>query len=328
MARNKRIRKRDRIKKAFAIGDVSDVSLYTRAILAAVLFIFGFTYSYNSFFRDNPLYGVNFLAEALISITSALVGFYILPDAFLRIKNWLENIIVDTVTDIVSNFWEEQTKRINTRKRQKQQQKAKEQKEKLDKEKANSIVVDTSVLVDGRILEIVKTGFLDKYLVIPPAVANELHLISDNDNKQKRERGRRGLDVLKKLKKEFKVISPSVKSKENGVDKILLKYCKDNKLPLMTLDFNLNKLAKASGVQVLNINDLVEAVKLSVLPGETLEVEIVQEGKEKKQGVGYMPDGTMIIVSEAKDKVGEVLQVKVKRIIQSSAGKIIFSDII
>ncbi|MFC1722042.1 PIN/TRAM domain-containing protein [Patescibacteria group bacterium] len=188
--------------------------------------------------------------------------------------------------------------------------------------------MDTSVLIDGRILDVVKTGFLDRTLVIPSAVMNELHLISDSENKLKRERGRRGLDIVKKLKGPAKVVIPSIKSKETGVDNKLLEFCKNHKLKMMTQDFNLNKLAQASGVKVLNINELVEAVKVSVIPGEKMKTQISHEGKEKKQGVGYMPDGTMIIVQEAKDKVGQELEVKVTRLIQSPAGKIIFSELI
>ena len=190
----------------------------------------------------------------------------------------------------------------------------------------NSIVVDTSMLVDGRILDIVKTGFFDKTLVIPPAVLNELHLISDSQNKLKRERGRRGLDMVKKLKGKTKVVNPEIKTKETEVDKLLLEFAKKNKLPLMTLDFNLNKLAQARGVQVLNINELVEAVKVSVMPGEVFTVEISHKGREKKQGVGYMPDGTMIVVEEAKTMVGKEVEAKVQRVIQSPAGKIIFCE--
>ena len=133
--------------------------------------------------------------------------------------------------------------------------------------------------------------------------------------------------MVKKLKSHSKIVTPQTKSKEAEVDKKLLDFSKNNKLPLMTLDFNLNKLAQASGVKVLNLNDLVEAVKVSVIPGESMGIEITQEGKEKKQGVGYMPDGTMVVVEEAKELVGQSVDVKVTRVIQSSAGKIIFSDL-
>ena len=304
------------------------LNLITRAVIGAVLFIVGFNFSYSSFFKENPLYGVNFLAETLISITMALFGFYIIPVLYQRLKTWVEMLILNAVSEIVGNFWEQQTRRINNKKRAKRKKTARENKRKLQVQLENSIVVDTSVLVDGRILDIVKTGFLDNTLVIPSAVANELHLISDSDNKQKRERGRRGLDIIKQLKNKTKVFSPSIKTKKNGVDSIILEFAKNNKLKLMTQVFNVNKLASASGVNVLNVNELVDAVKVSVIPGEKLSVEITHPGKEKNQGVGYMPDGTMLVVENAKDLVGKEVECKVNRVIQSPAGKIIFCKLI
>ncbi len=305
---------------------VAGMSLFARAIIGAMLFIAGFNFSYSSFFKENPLYGISFLAETLISITSALIGFYIIPRLFIQLKSWVETLIINTVSDIVSNFWEQQTRRINDRKRDKQKQKSDEERKILKEQLKDSVLVDTSVLVDGRLLEIVKTGFFDKTLVISGAVLNELHLISDSSDKLKRERGRRGLDIVKKLKGKTKVISPSLKSKEEGVDKKLLDFAKRKKIKLLTQDFNLNKLARASGVSVLNVNELVEAVKVNVLPGEFFNVEITHEGKEKKQGVGYMPDGTMIVVEGARDEVGKEVKAKVLRVIQSQAGKIIFCE--
>lgn len=298
-----------------------------KIILSGGLFIIGFNFSYNSFFKENPLYGIPFLAEVLISITSALIGFYIIPMLLLRARDWIETLIINTVSDIVRSFWDQQSKKMNDRKKEKRKQKKEEAAKKLAEDLENAIVLDTSILVDGRILDVVKTGFLDNTLVVSSEVMDELHKISDSAKKLKRERGRRGLDMVKKLKGATKVIMPDLNVKEKGVDKQLLKYCKDKKLKMMTLDFNLNKLSQAKGVKVLNINDLVDAVKISVLPGEELTVEIVQEGKEKKQGVGYMPDGTMLIVENARDLVGKEVLAKVQRVIQSSAGKIIFCDL-
>lgn len=305
----------------------ADVGLIIRSICAAVLFILGFNFSYASVFKENPMFGVPFLAEILISLTFALVGFYIVPQIFLQIKHWIEELIINTVSEIVSNFWEQQSTRINAKRREKQKLKAQEEKAKLTSQITNSVLLDTSVLVDGRILDIVRTKFMKQALIIPSAVANELHLIADSNDKLKRERGRRGLDIIKRLRKEANVITPTFKTTQKGVDNILLEFAKNNKVPIMTLDFNLNKLAGASGVEVLNVNDLVEAVKISVLPGEILGVELVQLGKEKNQGVGYMPDGTMVVVKNGDTLIGSNAQVRVSRIIQSSAGKIIFAEI-
>lgn len=303
------------------------ISLFARAIIGAIFFIAGFNFSYSSFFRDNPLYGVNYLAETLISITAAAIGFYLIPRFFIQLKEWIETLIVKTVSDIFGKFWDEQSRKMTDRRKERDKQKEVEEKKKLKERLEDSVLVDTSVLIDGRILGIVESGFFNKTLVIPTAVMNELHLISDSEDKLKRERGRRGLDMIKKLKGKTKVFSPNMKSQEKGVDKKLLEFAKEHKLRLMTQDFNLNKLAQASGVGVLNINRLVEAVKVSVLPGEVFQIEITHEGKEKTQGVGYMPDGTMVVVEGAKGKISKEVKVKVTRVIQSQAGKIIFGKL-
>jgi len=303
------------------------LNLLTRAVTSAVMLILAFNFAYGAFFKDNPLYGVKFLAEVLIALIAAFTGFFLVPVAFMKVKDWVEGVINAAVSNIVRNFWDQQSSRMEKKKRDKQKQKAEEEKKKLKEQLSNSVVLDTSVLVDGRIIDIVKTGFFDKTLVIPSAVLKELHLISDSSNKTKRERGRRGLDIVKKLKNKVEVISPSMKSREKGVDSKLLEFAKHHKIKLMTQDFNLNKLAQAQGVNVLNINELVEAVKVSVIPGEMLEVEIQHEGQEKKQGVGYMPDGTMTVVKNAEELVGKTVNAKVLRVIQSKAGKIIFCDI-
>ena len=192
----------------------------------------------------------------------------------------------------------------------------------------NAVVIDTSVLIDGRLLDIVNAGFCDKTLIVPNPVIDELQLVADNKNAIKRQRGRRGLDIVKNLKKKSKVLLVDVNTGEKEVDKKLVKYAKEHKLPLMTLDFNLNKVAKLSGVFVMNLNDLVNALKTVYLPGEEFLIKIIQEGKEKKQGIGYLSDGTMVIVEDAKDKVGTEINVKVAKIIQSSAGKIIFCNFV
>lgn len=303
------------------------LNLLTRGIISAVFLIVAFNLAYGSFFRDNPLYGIRFLAEVLISLVAALVGFFVVPVAYLQMKHWVETIISDTIVRIVGDFWEQQTSRAEKKKLEKEKERAEEERKKLKEELDNSVLLDTSVLVDGRVMEIVKTGFFDKTLVVPSAVMNELHLISDSKDKLKRERGRRGLDIVKKLKSKTKVIFPSMRSKENGVDKKLLEFAKKHKLRLMTQDFNLNKLAQAQGVRVLNINELVEAVKVNVLPGEVLEIEVQHEGKEKKQGVGYMPDGTMVVIKDSDKYMGKKVEAKVNKVIQSKAGKMIFCDL-
>ena len=133
--------------------------------------------------------------------------------------------------------------------------------------------------------------------------------------------------VVKELKKRTNVVVPEIKTKEKEVDTILVNYAKEKKLRLMTLDFNLNKVAKVSGISVLNLNDLVNALKTVLLPGERFKVKIAQAGKEKKQGIGYLNDGTMVVIENGIEKVGEEVEAVVIKVIQSSAGKIIFSEV-
>jgi uncharacterized protein YacL len=167
---------------------------------------------------------------------------------------------------------------------------------------------------------------LDVPLIVPQEVIDELHLLSDSKDNLKRAKGRRGLDILKDIKKKTELIIKPIKNggTENGVDKLLVKFCKDNNVKMATLDFNLSKVAVVNGIKVLNINSLANSIKTVLLPGEEIEVKIIHEGKEKQQGVGYLEDGTMLIIEDAKDKVGQVLKVSVTKVIQSPAGKIIF----
>lgn len=229
------------------------------------------------------------------------------------------------VNEIVANFWDQQSRKIQEARREKQKKKVEEEDSKRKSDWEHAIVLDTSVLVDGRVIDIVKTGFLDHRLIIIQAVLDELQAIADSKDKLKRQRGRRGLDIAKELKKHSKVIIPDIGANGKGVDAKLVSFAKEHKLKLMTMDFNLNKVAQVSGVKTLNLNDLINGLKTVMLPGESIRIKIVQQGKEKEQGIGYLPDGTMIIVEGAKERVGEEIDAIVSKIIQSSAGRIIFS---
>ncbi|HSX39658.1 MAG TPA: TRAM domain-containing protein [Candidatus Saccharimonadales bacterium] len=305
------------------------VKLLIRVALALFFFIVGFELSNGLLVQAQPLLGVHYLAEILVALVSAFIGFFYIPVLGRRVKDWLETLIRETVANIVSNFWELQSRRIQEARRDKQKQKSKENEKKIREQISDGIVLDTSVLIDGRILDIVKTGFIDNLLIIPTFVINELHTISDSDDTLKRQKGRRGLDVVNDLKKLTKVIIPNSETptKSGGVDADLVKFAKNYKVKLMTLDFNLNKVAQTSGLKVLNINELANSVKTVILPGERLNVKIVQPGKEKQQGVGYFDDGTMIVVEGARDMVGEEVPAKVSRVIQTNAGKMIFSNL-
>lgn len=307
---------------------LKESKLIARSIYTVAFFILGFNISRSAFFMDLPFFGYHLIAEVVMSALMGLFGFFVFPLLLIKTKYWIEELIMVTVSRIVSDFWDQQSKRIQQARREKQRMKVEEKSMKEKQEIENAILLDTSVLIDGRILDVVKIGFIDRPLIITQNVINELQKLSDNKSNVKRSRGRMGLDIVKELKRRTKVVIPDFKTKEKEVDKMLIEYAKEKKVKLMTLDFNLNKVAKVSGIKVLNVNDLINSLKTVLLPGEEFSVKILQQGKEKKQGVGYLTDGTMVIVEDGTDKVGKDVNVKVLKVIQSSAGKIIFSSIV
>lgn len=188
-------------------------------------------------------------------------------------------------------------------------------------------VLDTSVIIDGRIADICKTGFLEGTLVVPHFVLRELQQIADSADSAKRNRGRRGLDVLEKIKSvpgvTVQIIEkdyPDVKE----VDLKLIELAKEMAAKIVTNDFNLNKVSQLRGVEVLNINELANALKPVVLPGETMKVFILKEGKEYNQGVAYLDDGTMVVVDNARRMIGKTIATQVTSVLQTTAGKMIF----
>ncbi len=190
--------------------------------------------------------------------------------------------------------------------------------------------LDTSVIIDGRILDIVKTGFLEGELVIPQFVLVELRHIADSGDSLRRARGRRGLDVLGKLQKELKnaiLVDETDFEDVAEVDVKLLRLCREKGGVVITNDYNLNKVASVTGIKVLNINDLANAVKPMLMAGEELTVQIVREGKEPGQGVAYLDDGTMIVVDNGRRCVGESVTVTVTTVLQTSAGRMIFTKL-
>ena len=192
------------------------------------------------------------------------------------------------------------------------------------------LILDTSVIIDGRIYDICKTGILDGTLVIPEFVLVELRHIADSSDDLKRSRGRRGLDVLNMIQKELDMevtIKQTNYDESMEVDSMLLKLAKEIGGKVVTNDFNLNKVATVQGVGVVNINDLANAVKPIALPGETMTVTIIKDGKEPTQGIAYLDDGTMIVVEDGKGKVGKTFKVIVTSVLQTSAGRMIFAKI-
>lgn len=189
-------------------------------------------------------------------------------------------------------------------------------------------LLDTSVIVDGRILEIVEAGFLDGRLMVPKFVLRELQLIADSADPVKRSRGRRGLEVLNKLREVSKGLEISDHdAPERDVDGKLVTLGRMLGAQVLTNDYNLNRVAKVQGVSVLNINELANALKPVVLPGEEMIVKIVKDGKEANQGVAYLDDGTMIVVENGKRAMGEEVEVIVTSVLQTAAGRMIFAKL-
>jgi uncharacterized protein YacL len=188
-------------------------------------------------------------------------------------------------------------------------------------------ILDTSVIIDGRIADIAETGFLDGILVIPQFVLRELQLVADSADSMKRNRGRRGLDILQRLQK-MPELNVQILEDDfphiRDVDMKLIELAKTYDCKIVTNDFNLNKVAQLHGVEVLNINELANALKPIVLPGETMRVFILKEGKEYNQGVAYLDDGTMVVVDNAKKMISKTIDIAVTSVLQTTAGKMIF----
>jgi len=188
-------------------------------------------------------------------------------------------------------------------------------------------ILDTSVIIDGRIADIVETGFLDGTLVIPQFVLRELQLVADSADSLKRNRGRRGLDILQRIQKMTQLNVQILEDdfpNVHEVDMKLIELAKVYNCKIVTNDFNLNKVAQLHGVAVLNINELANALNPIVLPGETMRVFILKEGKEYNQGVAYLDDGTMVVVDNAKKMISRTIDIAVTSVLQTTAGKMIF----
>lgn len=195
-------------------------------------------------------------------------------------------------------------------------------------EREDVVLLDTSVIIDGRIADIFETKFVEGRIVVPRFVLRELQQIADSQDALKRNRGRRGLDILNKIQKNS---SLNVRIQEEDfpeirdVDAKLVKLAQLLSGKVVTNDFNLNKIAELQGVTVLNINELANALRPVVLPGETMEIRISKEGKEYNQGVGYLDDGTMVVVDNTRHLIGQVIKVAVTSVLQTSAGRMIFA---
>jgi uncharacterized protein YacL len=193
-----------------------------------------------------------------------------------------------------------------------------------------SILLDTSVIIDGRIADIAKTGFLVGSLLIPRFILNELQYIADSPDSLRRQRGRRGMEVIANLQKDSTIpvrLSDIDVEGVREVDDKLIVLARQLRCPILTNDYNLNRVADLQGVAILNVNELANAVKLVFLPGEHLQIQLIQEGKEVGQGVGYLDDGTMVVVEDGRSAINRQVVVTVTKVLQTAAGRMVFGRI-
>jgi uncharacterized protein YacL len=193
------------------------------------------------------------------------------------------------------------------------------------------ILVDTSVLIDSRIVSVARTGFLKGKVLIPRSVVGELQLLADGSDSEKRSRARHGLDVISELQLipnlDIEILQDSNKADE-GVDNRLLKLAKQYNGTICTIDYNLNKVAKVESIEVLNVNDLAMSLRMAYLPGEKLNLELTNKGQDSHQAVGHIADGTMVVVENGSSKIGQTVEVEFIRSLQTAAGKMMFAKIV
>ncbi len=311
-----------------------------RILIASLLLTAGFLSSHFFLFKDTPFYKVAYLGQTLSAFLMAAVGLYLVPQMFKTLarafKRWITAVIRSSVSHSVGSFMASQTSKF----------KVKSEKSKVGDDSGSpllnvngqmsNVILDTSVIIDGRVPEAVKLGFLEGKIIVPSFVLKELQTLADSSDDQKRIRGRRGLDLLAELKKyieeedgpavRFEINDEEIKGKD--ADEKLLKLAKKLAARVATVDFNLNKAGRVSGVKILNVNDLANSIKTPLVPGDEIKIKIIHEGKDGSQGVGYLPDGTMIVVEGGKELLGQEVSVEVSRFLQTSAGKMVFGKLI
>lgn len=196
------------------------------------------------------------------------------------------------------------------------------------RQRTGSVLLDTSVLIDGRIISIAKLGFIPGELIVLRSVLGELQYLADGADHDKREKARHGLDIVSELKSipdvEVTIMQDGVRADE-GVDNRLIKLAKESGAAICTLDYNLNKVAVAEGVSVLNINELAQSLRMAYLPGEKMHIDLIQKGQGDNQAVGYLADGTMVVVERAGQMIGKNVEVEVVRSLQTAAGRMMFA---
>jgi uncharacterized protein YacL len=265
--------------------------------------------------------------SVVIAVASGAAGVYLVPLISRWVGYWSSVFAQRVANEVISQL---RLPTLSGMRELRSRMRRPGGKKKEENRYTNPIVVDTSSLIDGRVADVVESGFLYGTLIVPRFILSELQHIADASNALRRGRGRRGLDVLETIKKSKQVktvIYNGSDPKGKNIDERLLNLSKSMKAKILTTDFNLNKVATVSGIKILNINDLVNSLKTTLLPGEPLEVNVIQEGKEKTQGVGYLPDGTMIVVENGASYIGKKIPTTVSRVLQTAAGRMIFTQI-
>lgn len=292
------------------------VAVITRAVVAIVGFLLGY-YLVSQVFHLHLL-NISFLTEIVAGLLMATLAVYSIP----FISKWFSKLSIDFARRVAREV-ASQIKIPQVLDKFEMPHLLEGREVRL----VNPMVLDTSAIIDGRIASIVDSGFLFGTLIVPRFVLAELQHIADSDETLRRNRGRRGFEVLDQLKKS-KLVKMKIYDDKSidgkNVDERLLNLAHKLKAKIITTDFNLNKVASNLDVKTLNVNELVNAIKSAMLPGEPIEVKVIQEGKEKDQGVGYLPDGTMIVVESGAQFVGKKIEAVVSRVLQTVAGRMIF----
>lgn len=264
---------------------------------------------------------IGLVAAALLSLPLALLGSpfrQILPLVAAAVLSYLGVVILVSRQDDLRSFFSGLRSPLSQNTPEQSTSQGSDQ----------LILLDTSVIIDGRIADISKTGFIRATLLIPNFILSELQHIADSADPLRRGRGRLGLEVLTQLQNETPIptqITDMDVSEVRDADSKLVALARHLRCPIMTNDYNLNRVAELQGVSVLNINDLANAVKITSLPGEELKVKIIQEGRESDQGVGFLQDGTMVVVEDGRNLINKTLNVTVTKVLQTSAGRMIFA---
>lgn len=307
------------------LGARIDVSTVLRLVLAIVFALIAFIFS--EVIPDTPPFNRIFL-RVVITLWFGLMGYGLFPD--------LARIISSSTIHLVNTLASRVTSEVMTQIMRLQNQNPLSGGSFTSSSAVSGVtlsqplIIDTSALIDGRILDIAKTAFLHGTILIPTFVLTELQQVSDSADYIKRTRGRRGFEIIDELKK-IKGLRVEIWDREvsaKAVDDKLIKLAKSLKGRIITTDYNLNRVASITGVTVLNINDLANALKTVAVPGEPLTIKLVHIGKDPKQAVGYLPDGTMVVLENGADLVGHEVTMEVTRLLQASAGKMIFGKLL